>query len=87
MKGPSSWTAMRRNTEIHCDSRNYMLCIGLRVSASVESEEIAPSVVVDYDKDNKVIGIGIADGSKYADTSRLAVQRFTDAVIDSPRSV
>ena len=73
--------------EIHYDSRNDMLYIGLRVSASVESEEIAPGVVVDYDKDNKVIGIEIIDGSKYADTSRLAVQGFSDAIIDSPRSV
>lgn len=59
--------------EIQYDSRSDMLYIGLRESSSVESEEIAPSVVLDYDKDNKVVGIEITDGSKCADTSALAV--------------
>lgn len=39
----------------------------------MKTTEIAPGVVVDYDKDNKVVGIEITDGSKYADTSALAV--------------
>ena len=73
--------------EIHYDSRSDMLYIGLRVSASVESEEIAPGVVLDYDKDNKVVGIEITDGSKYADTSALAVKGIPLPTVDAPQSV
>lgn len=73
--------------QIHYDSRSDMLYIGLRVSASVESEEISPGVVVDYDKDNKVVGIEITDGSKYADTSTLAVQGIPVPIIGSPQNI
>ena len=73
--------------EIQYDSDSDMLYIGLRAIASVESEEIAPGVVLDYDKDNKVVGIEITDGSKYADTSALAVQGIPVPIVDTPRSV
>ncbi|MXX52400.1 MAG: DUF2283 domain-containing protein [Dehalococcoidia bacterium] len=73
--------------EINYDSRSDMLYIGLRVSPSVESEEVAPGIVVDYDKDNKVVGIEITDGSKYADTSALAVQGIPVPTVDTPQSV
>ncbi len=73
--------------EIHYDSHSDMLYIGLRSIASVESEEIAPGVVVDYDKDNKVVGIEITDGSKYADTSALAVRGIPVPISGSPQNI
>jgi len=50
-----------------------MLFIKLADSASAESEEIAPGVVVDFDEDNRAVGIEIEDASKYMDLSRLEV--------------
>ncbi len=73
--------------KIQYDSHSDMLYIGLRAIASVESEEIAPGVVVDYDKDNKVVGIEITDGSKYADTSALAVQGIPVPISGSSQNI
>jgi uncharacterized protein YuzE len=39
----------------------------------MESEEVAPGIVLDYDANNKVIGIEIEDASKFIDLSRLEV--------------
>ena len=73
--------------EIQYDARSDMLYIGLRASTSVESEEISPGVVLDYDKDNKVVGIEINDGSKFADLSRLSVHGFDAAAVHTPQRV
>ena len=71
--------------EIQYDEQSDMLYIGLRVGPSVESEEISPGVVLDYDKDNVVVGIEITDGSKFADLSRLAVHGLDTAVVHAPQ--
>lgn len=55
--------------EYHKDSD--MLFIKLTQGISVESEEISPSVVIDYDNDNHAIGIELEDASKFIDMSRL----------------
>ena len=73
--------------KIQYDPDSDMLYIGLRGIASVESEEIAPGVVLDYDKDNKVVGIEITDGSKYADTSALAVQGIPVPTVGSSQNI
>ena len=52
---------------------NDMLYIKLADGISIESEEIGPGIVVDYDNNNKVIGIEIEDASTYVDLSRLEV--------------
>ena len=69
--------------EIQYDARSDMLCIGLRSSSSVESEEISPGVVLDYDKVNKVVGIEITDGSKFADLSKLSVHGLDGSVVNA----
>ena len=73
--------------DIQYDDRSDMLYIGLRTNPSVESEEVAPGVVLDYDKDNKVVGIEITDGSRLTDMSRLSVQGLDAAVVHVPQYV
>jgi uncharacterized protein YuzE len=48
-----------------------MLYIKLAIGVSVESEEVSPGVVLDYDDANRAIGIEIEDASKFIDLSRL----------------
>lgn len=57
------------NFEYHPDTD--MLYIKLSNGVSVESEEVSPGVVVDYDENNHAIGIEIEDASKFIDMSRL----------------
>lgn len=70
--------------EIQYDAPSDMLYIGLRSRESVESEEIVPGIVIDYDKDNGVVGIEITDGSKLADLTRLEVQGLATALLKQP---
>lgn len=48
-----------------------MLYIKFVTDVSMESEEVSPGIVLDYDENNKVIGIEIEDASKFIDLSRL----------------
>ena len=50
-----------------------MLYFRLAKGVSAESEEVAPSIVVDFDEHNQVIGIEIEDASTFIDLSRLEV--------------
>jgi len=50
-----------------------MLYLKLAESISVESEEVAPGIVVDFDENNRAVGIEIEDASKFIDLSRLEV--------------
>jgi uncharacterized protein YuzE len=50
-----------------------MLYIQLVAGVSTESEEVAPGIVLDFDKRNRVIGIEIEDASTVIDLSRLEV--------------
>ena len=55
--------------EYHADTD--MLYIRLTQGISVESEEVAPGVVLDFDEDNRVIGLEIEDASKFVNLTRL----------------
>jgi len=57
------------NFEYHQDTD--MLYIKFANGVSVESEEVSPGVVVDYDENNRAIGLEIEDASKFIDMSRL----------------
>jgi uncharacterized protein YuzE len=57
------------NFEYHQETD--MLYIKLASGISIESEEVSPSVVVDYDENNHAIGFEIEDASKFIDLSRL----------------
>lgn len=50
-----------------------MLFIKLADNVSVESEEISPGTVLDFDENNRVVGIEIEDASKFIDLSRLEI--------------
>ncbi len=51
-----------------------MLHIKLAEGITVESEEVAPGVVLDFDEDNRVIGVEVEDASKTVDLSRLELR-------------
>jgi len=57
------------------DPESDMLYIQLIEGASTESEEVAPGIVLDFDRDNRVIGVEIEDASKCADLSKLEIRR------------
>lgn len=48
-----------------------MLYIQLAKGISVESEEVAPGIVLDFDAEDQVIGIEIEDASQRIDLSQL----------------
>jgi uncharacterized protein YuzE len=50
-----------------------MLYIKLSDGISIESEEIAPGVVLDFNATSRVIGIEIEDAAKYIDLTRQEV--------------
>jgi uncharacterized protein YuzE len=47
------------------------LYIDLSERPSIESEEVAPGIILDFDQNGKVVGIDIEDASKIVDLSRL----------------
>jgi uncharacterized protein YuzE len=55
------------------DPDTDMLYIELASGISTESEEVASGVVLDFNQDNRVIGIEIEDASKFIDLSRLEI--------------
>jgi uncharacterized protein YuzE len=52
-------------------SETDMLYIELVERVAVESEEVAPNIVLDFDETNRVIGIEIEDASKMLDLANL----------------
>ena len=55
------------------DHDTDMLYIKLVDRPSTESEEVAPSIVLDFDEHNQVVGIEIEGASTFIDLSRLEV--------------
>ena len=55
------------------DHDSDMLYIRLVDRPSTESEEVAPSIVLDFDEHNQVVGIEIEGASTFIDLSRLEV--------------
>lgn len=50
-----------------------MLYIKLVDTTSVDSEEAAPDIVLDFDEKNRVIGIEIENASTFVDLSHLEI--------------
>ncbi|HFQ95602.1 MAG TPA: DUF2283 domain-containing protein [Anaerolineae bacterium] len=59
---------------IEYDADTDMLYIQLNEGVSVESEEIAPGVVIDLDEQGSIIGIEIEDASERFNLSRLELK-------------
>ncbi len=51
-----------------------MLYIKLANGVSSDSEEISPGVVLDYEENNRVVGVEIEDASKSIDLSQLELK-------------
>ncbi len=64
-----------------------MLYIELAGGISTESEEVAPGIVLDFDENNRVIGIEIEDASTFIDLSRLEVSAMPIADLVLRKSV
>lgn len=58
-----------------------MLYIRLADGISIESEEVAPGVVLDFDEANRLLGVEVEDASKLVDLSRLELQALPIANI------
>jgi uncharacterized protein YuzE len=64
-----------------------MLYIKLTDGASSDSAEVAPGVVLDFDENDRVVGVEIEDASKVVDLSRLELRAMPVAnVILSERT-
>lgn len=59
---------------IHYDPESDSLYIGLSNNTNVESEEVAPGVVLDFDSNNRVVGIEIDHASSVVDLNRLEAE-------------
>ena len=51
-----------------------MLYIKLTDKISIESEEVAPGIVLDFDENNQVVGIEVEDAGKLIDLSKLEIK-------------
>jgi len=71
--------------EYHPDTD--MLYIKLASGVSIESEEVAPGIVLDFDERNQVIGIEIEDASAFIDLSRLDVSALPIANLTLSRGM
>lgn len=58
---------------VRYDPDSDMLYIELISKVSIESEEVASGIVLDFDENNQVIGIEIEDASTLIDLSRLEI--------------
>ena len=68
---------------IHYFAETDMLYVELLPSVAVESEEVAPNIVLDFDEDERVIGIEIEDASQMIDFQNLELASlpFTNLIM------
>lgn len=62
--------------KISYDKATDSLYIHLADRASVDSDEVADGVVLDYDADRALVGIDVQHASKRADIHTLAVSKM-----------
>ena len=60
--------------KFHYYAETDSLYIDLSERTSVDSQEIAPGVVIDFDADGHVVGIDIDHASEVANLSRVEVE-------------
>jgi uncharacterized protein YuzE len=64
---------------IKIDRESDALYFRLDESQVVESEEVRPGVILDYDKDNRVVGVEFLGVSKRATKEELSSLQFQTA--------
>lgn len=57
----------------HYDAEQDQLAVRLAERPSVESEEVAPGFVVDYDAEGRVVGFEVEHASRHVDLRRLTL--------------
>lgn len=62
--------------KLHVDHEADALYLRLDDSAIVESEEVAPGVMLDYNEQNEVVGVEMLHLSKRAPGARLSSLHF-----------
>ena len=65
--------------KLKIDKENDALYFRLDESAIVESEEVQPGIVLDYNSDNRVVGIEILGLSSRVTSEQLRVLHFETA--------
>lgn len=58
--------------KIHYDKKTGSLYLDLSPNASTGSEEIAPGIIIDFDKNNKPCGIDISNAKRLFDLKQFA---------------
>ncbi len=62
--------------KLKVDRENDALYLRLDETAIVESEEVQPGVILDFNEDNQVVGIEILSLSKRVAPERLKLMQF-----------
>ena len=62
--------------KFHYYPESDSLYIDLSAKAGVDSNEVAPGVVLDFDADGQLVGIDIDNASKIVDLSRLEAEEL-----------
>ena len=60
--------------KLNYDPKTDSLYIDLNERASVDSDEVAPGIVIDFDADGNAVGIDIQHASKLLDLTKLEAQ-------------
>ena len=68
--------------KIHYDPESDSLYIRLSLNPNIESDEVAPGVVLDFGENNQIVAIEIEHASKLVDLERLE----TDFLLQHKRS-
>jgi uncharacterized protein YuzE len=66
------------------DPKTDSLYIHLTEKPSVDSDEVADGVVLDFDHDGGVVGIDVQHASQHADIQRLDWRQWAGVLQDSP---
>ena len=69
----------RQNMKLHVDKEADALYLRLDDSKIVESEEVSPGVVLDFNAHNQVVGIEMLNFSKRAPTLDLRACQYQTA--------
>ena len=59
------------------------LYIRLKEDDIDNSDQISDDIIIDFDKDNNIIGIEILSASQKADVSQLLIQSFDKVMVES----
>ena len=64
----------------HYDKETDSLYIELSSKPGFDAEEVAQGVVVDYDKDGRIVGLDIEDASKNFNLKSIHIEGFSPSV-------